>query len=181
MKKYLIAIVCCLMALSCAREGTRLYTGSYSFKTSGTITVTGDDGDDLVISLPTESGLMDIVEVDREASTMIVTMNILGGDLVVFDAVAKDGMIELKPSKRHTTLTYAGIDTDNIFDIEGIEDINLEKKTCEADLSIYAEGKKYDDIIIFDFVYNGSIEFDGEDTYKIKESDVKCRAKLNVD
>lgn len=184
MRKFVIPILCCLLAVSCAKEGTKLYTGSYSFKTSGTITVTdeyADEDEGLILSLPNETGIMDIVEVDREKGTMIVTMNILNGDLLVFNAKAKNDRIELLPTKRHTTITYAGIDDDSIWYIDGIEDLNFEKKTCEADFSISAEGKRYGDLIIFDFYYKGTVVFDDEDTFTISDSNVKCRAKLNQD
>lgn len=172
MKKYLITLICSLLALSCAKEGTKLYTGSYSFKTSGSITLSGAGDGNMTLNLPTESGIMDIVETDREAGEMIVTMNVLGGDILIFDATAREDGIVLKPMKRYIGITLPGTDSGSTILGSGIG-------TYKGEISISGRGKRYDDLIIFNLVYDGKLSFDDGEDLSISGSDVRCRAKKN--
>ncbi len=227
MKRNLISAAAVLAALllsltSCEKEGTRLYEGYYSFKTSGTLTIdrevnasdddtdaddsTGDDtagGDDtsagttsvqpssalddlldsLGISLPdlrdslgidpditlpttdgtfksslsSESGQMNIVTTGE--NTMIVTLNIVGGDVLVFDATVDGKKITLSPISRILTIKDEGI-------------------TFTVDATVEGTGEKYGDVVIFSLKYTGDTSYLIYN-YTITDSDVKCVAKVN--
>lgn len=227
MKRNLISAAAVLAALllsltSCEKEGTRLYEGYYSFKTSGTLTIdrevnasdddtdaddsTGDDtagGDDtsagttsvqpssalddlldsLGISLPdlrdslgidpditlpttdgtfksslsSESGQMNIVTTGE--NTMIVTLNIVGGDVLVFDATVDGKKITLSPISRILTIKDEGI-------------------TFTVDATVEGMGEKYGDVVIFSLKYTGDTSYLIYN-YTITDSDVKCVAKVN--
>lgn len=227
MKRNLISAAAVFAALllsltSCEKEGTRLYEGYYSFKTSGTLTIdrevnasdddtdaddsTGDDtagGDDtsagttsvqpssalddlldsLGISLPdlrdslgidpditlpttdgtfksslsSESGQMNIVTTGE--NTMIVTLNIVGGDVLVFDATVDGKKITLSPISRILTIKDEGI-------------------TFTVDATVEGMGEKYGDVVIFSLKYTGDTSYLIYN-YTITDSDVKCVAKVN--
>lgn len=227
MKRNLILAAAVFAALllsltSCEKEGTRLYEGYYSFKTSGTLTIDreinasdddsdaesdtddtttgGDDTsagttsllpssalDDLLdslgislpdlrdslgidsdITLPTtdgtfksslssESGQMNIVTTGE--NTMIVTLNIVGGDVLVFDATVDGKKITLNPINRILTIKDEGL-------------------TFTIDATVEGTGEKYDDVVIFSLKYTGDTSYLVYN-YTITDSDVKCVAKVN--
>lgn len=154
-------VLCALMSVSCEKAEVRNFKGSYSFKTSGTVSVTrmsGDTRTQLEIALSPESGQMNILA--TEGRSMVVTMNIVGGGVVVFDAeVNEDGGLTLSPSTRSISIS------DNA-------------RTVSLQLSVSGTAVKYDDVVVFDFDYAGNGETTSN-TYEITASDVKCVAKLN--
>ena len=125
-----------LTLCSCSREGTSFLRGDYSFKTSGTISVTRDPScrldtsfvtvtvpvegqvlpeiridtvvtvhdDTLRLVIDNESGQMNIAEIDRKTGEMLVTMNISGGGVLAFRAVAEGNSLEISPFQRFMTL-----------------------------------------------------------------------------
>ena len=125
-----------LSLCSCSREGTSFLRGDYSFKTSGTISVTRDPScrldtsfvtvtvpvegqvlpefridtvvtvhdDTLRLVIDNESGQMNIAEIDRKTGEMLVTMNISGGGVLAFRAVAEGNSLEISPFQRFMTL-----------------------------------------------------------------------------
>lgn len=159
-----------LAAVSCVKEGTSRFEGNWSFKTSGTVQLSsaasGDAADGGAVSetrtasILTESGQMDIVTVDKTSGQMVVTMNVLGGDAVVMDAVATGRTIDITPFTRKAAIVMADM-------------IN-----AHADVTVSGTGVRYDDIIIFDLVYEGGFEY-LTTSYELKGSCIKCVAKLN--
>ncbi len=172
MKRNLIAAAAVFAALllsltSCEKEGTRRFEGNYSFKTSGTLTidrkVTSSD-----VTLPTtdgtfkstltsESGQMNIVTTGE--NTMVVTFNIIGGDVLVFDATVDGKKITLSPISRIITIKDDGL-------------------TFTIDATLEGTGERYDDVVVFTLNYTGSTSYLVYD-YTITESSVKCVAKVN--
>lgn len=155
---------------SCQKEGVDLYEGYYSYKLSGSVTVektlveTAELPDteapepvEANVSLITENGQMNVLK--KGADSLIITMNAIGGDVLVLDACVKDNDLEISEFSRIVKVE------------DGSRSVSL---NCTASGS----GKKYDDIIIMEFSYQG----EGSSTlydYSIKSSSVKCVAKLN--
>ena len=159
---YIAATCLALSAVlsSCqSKEGLNLYKGEYSFKTSGSITlekkaVESNETTNETISLAPESGQMSVLKIDESSGK--VTMNIIGADVMVFDAII-DG--QLKETERIITISEA-----------------LQKPQLKCKVS--GVGEKYANTIIFSLNYTGG----GSSAlynYNITESDVKCVAKLN--
>lgn len=137
MKRILpIAALSLLILSACTQLPTDPYTGSYTFKTSGTVTVvvSADVSDEdavklepKVYDLTTEVGRMDIKA--RGNDTMLVTMNVLGGDVYVFDAELTPGGFRLLPSNRTlrvgTLPDFQVTVSGEAFILDGLLNVNL--------------------------------------------------------
>ena len=173
-KKVALGLSFALFALtSCEKAGVDLYEGFYSYKLSGTVTVDkllienidlpetepAEPAEPVEATLPliSESGQMNVLE--KGADSLIITMNAIGGDVLVIDACVKGNDLEISEFSR----------------IVKVEDGS---RTVSLNCTGSGSGKKYDDVIIMDLSYLG----DGSSTlydYTIKSSSVKCVAKVN--
>ena len=147
---------------SCAKEGPGRFKGNYSFKTSGTVSCRekGDEAAEIFkIHLTDEQGQMDILE--SEDNGMLVTMNIISGSVVVFDAKAEGKVISLAPKDRVLSIRTG-----------------ISSATTNLDAVVRGEGQRFDNSVIFDLTYTGSYVYLGTE-YEIVESDVQCVAKKN--
>ena len=172
-----LAVVVSLMSLiSCEKEGVKLFDGNYSFKTSGILTVertakvsesdasTGildipDGNCTFRLALTSESGQMNVIKTGD--NSVIVTMNVVGGDAFVFSGKAEGKVLTLDPAVRFVSFR------------DGANTVSLE-------ITVSGTAEKHDDVAIFTLEYTGG----GETTlydYKILASEVKCVAKLNED
>ena len=172
-----LAVVVSLMSLiSCEKEGVKLFDGNYSFKTSGILTVerttkvSESDASAGILDIPdgnrtfklpltSESGQMNIIKTGD--NSVIVTMNIVGGDALVFNGKAEGKVLTLDPAVRIVSFR------------DGANTVSLE-------ITVSGTAEKHDDVAIFTLEYTGG----GETTlydYKILASEVKCVAKLNED
>lgn len=173
-KKVALGLSFALFALtSCEKAGVDLYEGFYSYKLSGTVTVDkllienidlpetepAEPAEPVEATLPliSESGQMNVLK--KGADSLIITMNAIGGDVLVIDACVKGNDLEISEFSR----------------IVKVEDGS---RTVSLNCTGSGSGKKYDDVIIMDLSYLG----DGSSTlydYTIKSSSVKCVAKVN--
>ena len=172
-----LAVVASLMSLiSCEKEGVKLFDGNYSFKTSGILTVertakvsesdasTGildipDGNRTFRLALTSESGQMNVIKTGD--NSVIVTMNVVGGDAFVFSGKAEGKVLTLDPAVRFVSFR------------DGANTVSLE-------VTVSGTAEKHDDVAVFTLEYTGG----GETTlydYKILASEVKCVAKLNED
>lgn len=171
------AVVVSLMSLiSCEKEGVKLFDGNYSFKTSGILTVertakvSESDASAGILDIPdgnrtfrlaltSESGQMNVIKTGD--NSVIVTMNVVGGDAFVFSGKAEGKVLTLDPAVRFVSFR------------DGANTVSLE-------ITVSGTAEKHDDVAIFTLEYTGG----GETTlydYKILASEVKCVAKLNED
>lgn len=172
-----LAVVVSLMSLiSCEKEGVKLFDGNYSFKTSGILTVertakvSESDASAGILDIPdgnrtfrlaltSESGQMNVIK--TEDNSVIVTMNVVGGDAFVFSGKAEGKVLTLDPAVRFVSFR------------DGANTVSLE-------ITVSGTAEKHDDVAVFTLEYTGG----GETTlydYKILASEVKCVAKLNED
>lgn len=172
-----LAVVVSLMSLiSCEKEGVKLFDGNYSFKTSGILTVertakvSESDASAGILDIPdgnrtfrlaltSESGQMNVIKTGD--NSVIVTMNVVGGDALVFSGKAEGKVLTLDPAVRFVSFR------------DGANTVSLE-------ITVSGTAEKHDDVAVFTLEYTGG----GETTlydYKILASEVKCVAKLNED
>ncbi len=199
-KSIYILLVAGLVLASCAKEGPALMRGSYSFKTGGSIEITGKLYEtaldtvridtvvhivtilgipitdttynyvtktdtvsvrDTVITrrLVTESGQMHILE--KSGDKMVLTMNITGGDPVVVQAGVSGGTITLEKTGRFVP----------VHDRTGVA-------FSYHDLQLSGSGTRYDNMIVFDLVYEGDYS---ESSFKgtVTASRINCIATQN--
>ncbi|MDE5544440.1 MAG: hypothetical protein K2I83_03405 [Bacteroidales bacterium] len=163
----------CLAAMlllnSCSKETGR-YKGSYSFKTSGELvlkvvevisdTLPVSVGDTLTLPLIDEWGQMNVVVRDKGAKTMLVTMDVMGGDATAFEAEATESHITLLPKERYITLQI------------------LNNITQRTQVTVTGKGERYDNVLLFKLDYSGTLNaVSGK--YEILESRVECVAERN--
>lgn len=201
MKKSVYILLAAGMVLAaCTKDGPALMRGSYSFKTGGSLELTGKLYETkldtvkidtvvrtiTIIGIPirdtsynyvtktdtvsvrdtvvgrrlvTESGQMHILE--KSGGEMVLTMNITGGDPVVVQASAKGSTITLDKTKRFVPVHDAG----------GV-------MFSYHDLEFSGTGTRYDNMIVFDLVYEGSYKEDGFEG-EITASRINCIATEN--
>lgn len=160
-----MAVIC-----SCSKEGEKLFRGNYSFKTSGSLTteVTVETATDTTTSvlnsaIATEQGQMDIISLGGENGEMMVTMNVLNGEMRCFKAIANGSILELEP-------TEATIKAD------------IKSSTTSLPVTISGTAQRYDNIVIFSLRYEGektSETVTRTEHIRITESDIRCVAKMN--
>lgn len=109
------------------------------------------------LSLSAESGQMNIIR--TEGDSAVVTMNIVGGDALVFDAKADGKTLKLSPLRRIIRFR------------DGTQTANL-------DVTVNGTGEKYEDVVIFSLSYTGSGESALYD-YTVNSSEIRCVAKEN--
>lgn len=172
MKRFLTVAavaVSVVLAVSCTKEGAPRFKGNYTFKTSGTITVrpSGDEAAEAVrISLSDESGQMDIVTADKSSGNMVVAMNIVGGSVMTFDAVADGKTLTVTPFSRQLTVPVAE------------EGGLMEISHPEATVTVTGYAERYADALLFWLEYQGTYTWEDVE-YEIVDSDISCWAREN--
>lgn len=171
MKRFLMAaaVILSMLAVSCTKEGAPRFKGNYTFKTSGTVTVSpaGDESaEPQKLKLLDENGQMDVVVSDKNTGEMIVAMNILGGSVLTFNAVADGKTLTITPFSRQLTIPV----TD--------EGSLLETAYPVASVTVSGYAERYADALMFWIEYEGKYTFQDVE-YEIVSSDVSCWAKEN--
>lgn len=157
--EYVIVLFSLILFSSC-EKGPAIYDGSYSFKTGGTMTFVTDKPDTVTSGYTSEMGQMHIMLTDDDDKPLMVTMNMLGGSVVAFEAKENDGEIELLPRKRLFKININGI------------------SYTDVELEMSGRGQKYKDIIVLDLSLEGSFSrFDTE--YRVSDCDIECVATRN--
>ena len=158
---------CCLMAMaSCQKKNALLFRGDYSFKTSGSVTLSeivtdGGTGDSFSISLPNEIGQLEIKALGKEKDSLLVVMNTMGGEVVVTHAFCKDNEIFLKDFTKNS-LIFSG---DSII--------------LKNELHVKASGQMYEDnTLVLNMIYDGEAKTSGRD-FKIYGDNIRMAAIRN--
>lgn len=167
------AAVACM--LSCSKEGTEIFPGNYSFKTSGTVKVDaifvnrGENSEDdteiqllMDMQLLMEQGQMNVISKDDDR--LLVTMNVLGGDVYTTDATVQGNTLILEPYTRYVRLEFP----------------DFGHKYMPVTVTGTAE--KYEDNVIFTLAYSGVYEWESGDMSlhaEIVSSDIRTVARQN--
>lgn len=148
-KTILLTACCCLLALaSCQKSGINLFRGSYSFKTSGEVSIQRQASlfDTIppaayTIALSNEIGQMEISTLDPQTDSVVVVLNYFEGDVVVTSGHCQENQIVLKDFNHITILPS----------IDG--NINV-----SSTLRVHALGRIYDEnTLILDMSYRGRV------------------------
>lgn len=165
MKQFLTALALILLC-ACSQNSPAAFKGYYSFKTGGSLVFTGTVTDikgrrdtTFYRYLVPESGQMHVLK--DKGDKMIVTMNVTGGDPVVFNASISGGVLTLEPVLRSVQVRPV-----------------LGNEAVRSDFTVSGEGRKYDNMILFDLNYEGSFPIVGF-MGKVSSSDIHCIATEN--
>lgn len=169
MKKFFIIAAALLLVCACAKDGPEQFRGDYSFKTGGSIDIAGTAYSlwglikkDTVLtrSLIPEAGQMHIVN-EAEKGKMKVTMNVMGGDPVVFSAEVDGNTLLLLPVRR-------------IVPVAQVHDgLNV-----GYDLTVCGSGVCHENTVVFQLDFTGDFSFEGFDG-KVIRSRANCIATRN--
>lgn len=171
MKKssFIITLICLISLASCHKSGMNLFRGEYSIKTSGNVTLNQimHEGDttqpvNYEAALPNDIGQMEISTLDKNADSVLVVMNIMGGEVIVAHASCDGDKIIFKDFKRNTLMFSVG------------DEINI-----NTEVKVSASGKMFEDnTIVIDMNYDGEATIDERD-YKIHGNDIRMVANRN--
>ena len=157
-----------LSAVSCSKEGVKQFQGYYSYKTSGTVTLTaiGDSSEGttlgpntLTLELESETGQMNIVTRSSKEGTMLITMNPIVSGVSTYEMTLKEGHL-----------------------VSGEEARSLKFKdliaVSQLSLNVSLDAEKVGDIVLILHNISGEVSYLGR-TYTVSSSDVKTVAKEN--
>ena len=140
MYKHLIIGLVCLLSLtllSC-QKGSRQIVGDYSYKLSGEVAITDDDGD-VSYHLIHRYGQMNILRDRSRDNDYIITMNEMNGSAYTLSANQSDDELLIAP---HTFTT-------TVITSDGISLIDLDNSaTIVYRVTASGSGKKNDNILV---------------------------------
>lgn len=164
-----------LSATSCNKEGSRLFEGYYSYKLSGSITLTeaspseGEEATVRDLNIISESGQMNILTRNSSTGEMVVTMRPVSSSVSVFEATANGSAIEIDPAVKHFTVRLSGSSYSSSS--SGSDGIS-------CDVTIGGSGERIDDVLILTFTASGQTTY-LDTLYNVTGSDIKCVGQLN--
>lgn len=171
MKKAYIFLIAALVVCACQKSPVDRISGSYSFKNGGTLEVLGKipsdigtlPGRDTVVnsSLVPESGQMRILP--KGSDEIVVTMNITGGNPVIFNGKLTDDKIILSPVERKVTM---------------FNELNAIDLPIDVSVKVQGVGTIYGNTLVFSMEYNGNFT-SGDIPCRILSSNVNCIATRN--
>lgn len=162
--------LCAFVSLtSCQKKGVHLFTGDYSFKTSGEVTIQRQASmlDTVVPStytyiLPNEIGQLEISPLNQKSDSVVVVINYLDGEVTVTRGRCVDQHLSLQQFSRNNMG----------FSINGTTDL-------KSKVTVFASGEIYDEnTIILNLVYWGSSTI-GPLTYNINGDNIRMVAYRN--
>lgn len=174
-----VVLLCSLFLTSCTKDKSQTIAGTYTYKTSGTVTLlpsqlvglgdatlamyraAGVAVDPVVVGLYPEQGQMNVLKDGDSEGNVKITFNDLLGNADVTSGRVDGSSITLESG--HVKAAQLTDGTDKIG--AGI-------------VAFSGSGKKYDDVLIIDFQYQGKFTVSGVDM-TVVASDVHCVAKTN--
>ena len=102
-----LAAVCCVVIIAvlctaCDRDKSA-FTGDYSYKLSGEVAITGENGD-VTYHLIHRNGQMNILKDKSQKGKYIITMNEMNGGGYTLSAVIRGDTLEIEPHEFTTSL-----------------------------------------------------------------------------
>lgn len=170
MKRSILILVCCLVAMSsCKKSGIDAFRGDYTFKCSGEVFLQRDtSGESNVIpatfdyTLPNEIGQLEIRTLDNKENTVVVVMNYMNGEVIVTKGTCDGQEIILEEFQRNALKVsiYSYISTNCVVNVN-------------------ATGHIYDDsTIVLDMVYDGTATI-ADLNYRLRGNNVQLVASRN--
>lgn len=158
--KTIATLIVCNLLFAC-QNGASLFSGNYSYKTSGNTSVKLNDTNNPIAIKMDEIGQMDIKALNKNHNdSIIIIKNKLGGDINILTAFAKGDSFWIRP-----------------YNIE--YDLTISSTTYKAEVVVNGIGEMYDDIIVLTETYNGVITKNDEIKGNISSDAITTVAKSN--
>lgn len=181
MRKIILAAATAFIAVlfaACTKDSSKSLIGSYTYKTSGTVTLQtnldnldedvraaleklGFKNSPTTVELYPEQGQMHIQDSKAGDGKVVITFNDLLGNADVADGTVNEDRV-----------TITGTPVKSVHLTDGT------LKIGSGNVTFSGSGRKYDDVLIFDLVYEGSFTVSGV-RMDILSSNVRCVAQKN--
>ena len=168
MKKANLVIICLLALCACSKSSIERFSGDYTFKTSGTMTVERilPEGDTTIptsftVKLPNEIGQLEISELNSDDDSVLVVMNTLGGEVIVTHAFCSGNEIFLRDF------------------VKSCQSFNFDTLFVKRDLQVSGQGEIFNDnTLIINMTYKGEANSNLID-YSLYGDDIRMAATRN--
>lgn len=159
MTKKTVIFAAALLCL-CSCNKAKVFTGDYSYKTSGTLTISRSDTTEIPYELK-QIGQLSVIDLkSSDKDSVLLVFNELTGGVTTVHAKVDGDSLRIVPYTKTISVT-SGL---------------LQSANCEINVS--GRGVRYDDIIMLDEVYDGEITSDTT-TAKIHGSHIATVANRN--
>ena len=157
-----------LSCVSCSKQGVKQFQGYYSYKTSGSITLTATtdasegslSGPDILTwELESETGQLNIVTRSAKEGTMLLTTSPINGGVRTYEMHLKDS--RLVSEKQAIALKFKGLTSGT-----------------EHNLEVSLDAEKVGDIVLILHNVSGTASYMGRD-YTVSSSEIKTVGKEN--
>lgn len=165
-KIFWILVSVTLIITSCNRE-IKQFTGNYSYKLSGEVSIVDDDGE-VSYRLVHKNGQMNILEDKSQANRLIITMNEMNGGCYTISATVKGDSIVLLPYEFSTNILIS--DSPDLFSDDDTPSIVY--AICAS-----GGGQLNDDILMIDEQWSGHQS--GNDAVLLNGPKMKIIAERN--
>lgn len=167
MRKLALMALLPLLLISCKRDAD-VFTGDYTYKTSGVVELTNDSGSVSDLKLSDKVGSMSIKRLDKNSTdSVLVIKNELNGGVKVLRARSFGDSLSFKPYSTSFTVTLPGSLTS--------------RTTYTAEINVTrSEAMIYDDRIVITEQYSGSVSSENAtDRYTLTGKDIITVATKN--
>lgn len=143
----------------CSCNKAKVFTGDYSYKTSGTLTISRSDTTEIPYDL-NRIGQLSVIDLkSSDKDSVLLVFNELTGGVTTVRAKVDGDSLRIVPYTKNISVA-----------------IGLQSADCEIEVS--GRGVRYDDIIMLDETYNGEAKNDTV-TIKIHGNHISTVANRN--
>ena len=168
MRKLILPLVMALSLCSC-KNNADLFNGEYSFKTSGNIQLSMNDGRLKDFELTDELGTLQIERLYKDSNdSVIILKNVFGGGVEVVKAAAYGDSLVLSPyTKTMEIVLNEAADHPATLDV------------YRADVMVSGNGYMYGNCIVIHEKYDGILFADGMEAGTLDSGDIVTVARRN--
>lgn len=172
---YLLVAWTVLAASACTKTAADRFSGSYTFKTGGSLLLESVDDPATRITLPLRSayGRMDVTRLDQDGR-VLVSLNSLGGPVDIYPASVDADIVRLD-AKEYSFSAGLGSQTIPL----GFLELTLPGREMTARLTLSGTGHLYDGrTLLIEFTCSGPVTVGGKN-YNATGVDMICSATKN--
>lgn len=159
MKKIGIGIVVLLAFFACNNQA-KIFSGDYSYKTSGRLTI-ADDSTSVSQDLAETIGQLNVVDLkSAKKDSILLIFNQMRGEIISVRAAVNGDSIFLKPYKK-------------------VLPISVDNKMIDCEMNISGKGIRYENSIVLKEIYNGLAVVNDSVSKRVSSNEITTFAKQN--